>query len=108
MNNELCSGIWDFGSTACIINSIINVSIWFQHIVMFAMLKIDRVLASCLPIGKYPLFSCEIVTVVIVLSWVVSVSVASMVTLLFKCDYEPAVVLCIPELPIGFFITVFR
>ena len=75
---------------------------------MFAMLKIDRVLATCLPIGKYPLISRGIVSVIIVISWVVSVSVASMVTLLFKCDYEPAVVLCIPELPIGFFIAVFR
>ena len=28
-------------------------------------------------------------------------------TALFKSVYEPAVVLCIPELPIGFFITIF-
>ena len=48
-------GRWDFGESLCALNSIINVAFWLQHIVMFAMLKIDRVLASCLPFGKYPL-----------------------------------------------------
>ena len=63
---------------------------------MFAMLKIDRVLASCLPFGKYPIFSVEVVTVIVLLSWVVSFFVAGVVTALFNSSYEPAVVLCIP------------
>ena len=44
-------GQWDFGEAMCMVNSVVNVALWFQHIVMFAMLKIDRVLASCLPYG---------------------------------------------------------
>ena len=78
-----------------------NVSLWLQHIVMFAMLKIDRVLASCLPFGRYPLLSVEIVTAIIISAWVLAFFVAALVTVLFKSSYEPAVVLCIPELPIG-------
>ena len=35
-------GRWDLGEVACSLNAIINVALWFQHIVMFAMLKIDR------------------------------------------------------------------
>jgi hypothetical protein len=100
-------GQWDFGHTICTANSIVNVALWFQHIVMFAMLKIDRVLASCLPFGKYPLLSVEVVTGIIISTWVFSFFVAGLVTSLFKSSYEPAVVLCIPELPIGFFITIF-
>ena len=66
-----------------------------------------RVLASCLPFGKYPLLNVEAITGIIVSIWVFSFFVASLVTVLFKSDYEPAVVLCIPRLPIGFFITIF-
>ena len=79
----------------------------FQHIVMFAMLKIDRVLASCLPYGKYPLLNIKIVLAIIFSTWIFSFFVASLVTAIFKSVYEPAVVLCIPTLPIGFFITIF-
>jgi hypothetical protein len=34
-------GRFDFGDTVCTANAIINVAIWFQHIVMFAMLKVN-------------------------------------------------------------------
>ena len=100
-------GQWDFHDNFCAVNSIVNVALWFQHIVMFAMLKIDRGLASCLPIGKYPLLNVEAVTGLVISTWVLSFCVAGLVTALFKCNYEPAVVLCIPDLPIGFFITIF-
>ncbi|TRY61871.1 hypothetical protein TCAL_08472 [Tigriopus californicus] len=100
-------GIWDFGPAICTANSIINITLWLQHIIMFGMLKVDRVMASCLPIGKYPLLSVEVVTVIIICTWLFSISMASLVSFLFKTSYEPAVVLCIPELPIEFFLTVF-
>ena len=100
-------GQWDFPTTFCAANSIVNVALWFQHIVMFAMLKIDRVLASCLPFGKYPLLNVEAVNGLILATWVFSFFVAALVTVLFQSSYEPAVVLCIPDLPIGFFIAIF-
>ena len=74
---------------------------------MFTLLKVDKIMASTLPIGKYPLLSMPKVTVIIVLSWILSVSVSILVNTIYPCSYEPAVVLCIPILPIGFFITVF-
>ena len=74
---------------------------------MFAMLKIDRVLASCLPFGKYPIFSVEVVSCIVLASWFVSFFIAGTVTAVFNSSYEPAVVLCIPELPVEFFITIF-
>jgi hypothetical protein len=101
-------GKWDFDSAWCTANGIINITLWLQHILMFAMLKVDRVLASFLPIGRYPLFSVEVVTCVIVGTWVFSLSAAATVATVFQPAYEPAVVLCIPDLPIEFFITVFR
>jgi len=39
-------GVWDFGAAMCKANSTVNIALWFQHILMFAMLKIDRVLVS--------------------------------------------------------------
>ena len=100
-------GHWDFGDAMCKANSVVNVALWVQHIVMFAMLKIDRVLASCLPLGKYPLLNVEIVTGTIVSTWILSFFVAGLVTALYDSNYEPAVVLCIPNLPIEFFLAIF-
>ena len=74
---------------------------------MFILLKVDKIMASTLPIGKYLLLSMPKVTVIIVLSWILSVSVSILVNTFYPCSYEPAVVLCILILPIGFFITVF-
>ena len=70
--------------------------------------KTDRVLASCLPFGKYPLLNVEAITGVAVSTWVFSFFVSGLVTALYQSNYEPAVVLCIPDLPIGFFITLLR
>nr|XP_040565037.1 pinopsin-like [Lepeophtheirus salmonis]XP_040565038.1 pinopsin-like [Lepeophtheirus salmonis] len=100
-------GVWDFGSTVCAINSVVNVTVWFQHLALFGMLKIDRVLASCLPIGKYPLLPVKAISILVLISWILSFSIAGLVTGIFHSSYEPAVVLCIPELPIEFFITIF-
>lgn len=100
-------GYWDLNETLCSLNSIVNVAFWLQHIVMFALLKVDRVMASCLPFGKYPLLTVEFVKGIIVSTWILAFFVAGLVTVLFTSSYEPAVVLCIPDLPIGFFITVF-
>ncbi|XP_037086143.1 octopamine receptor-like, partial [Pollicipes pollicipes] len=97
-------GEWTFGEIVCSINSIINVLLWLQHIIMFIMLKIDRVLASCLPIGKYPLFPIHLISFIVMLSWVFSFSVAVFVTTGFNAFFEPAIILCIPKLPSVFFI----
>jgi hypothetical protein len=75
---------------------------------MFGLLKVDRVLASCLPIGRYPLLGVDAVNVVIACSWVLAISVAGAVAGSYNSEYESAVVLCIPELPVGFFIAIFR
>ena len=44
----------------------------------------------------------------VVFCWFGCISVAAIITLFYRCEYEPAVVLCIPDLPIGFFIALFR
>ena len=78
-----------------------------EHIIMFALLKMDKIMAATLPIGKYPLLSADKVTVIVVLTWLLSFSVSILVNSFYPCSYEPAVVLCIPVLPVGFFITMF-
>lgn len=97
-------GEWTFNELVCSINSMINVLLWLQHIIMFIMLKIDRVLASCLPIGKYPLLPIRVIGCIVCFSWVASISVAVLVTLGFDAFFEPAIILCIPKLPSVFFI----
>ena len=74
---------------------------------MFAMLKVDKMMASTLPLGRYPFLSIQKVKVVVILSWIFSFSISAVVNLLYPFSYEPAVVLCIPLLPGGFFIAVF-
>jgi hypothetical protein len=37
------SGKFDFGETLCSANSFVNLSIWLEHIIMFGLLKIDKV-----------------------------------------------------------------
>ena len=103
----LLSGQWDFSSKFFNLNSIINIGIWMEHIIMFALVKVDKILATSLPIGRYLLISVDKVIVIVKLSWLISLSVSILVNSLYPCSYEPAVVLCIPLLPIGFFITVF-
>ena len=45
-------GRWDFGSAVCKANSTLNIALWLQHFIMFALLKVDRSMATCLPIGE--------------------------------------------------------
>ena len=116
-------GQWDFGHSLCKLNSIINIGIWVEHIILFAILKVsshhlkvstqnlwtmfqvDKIFASVLPIGKYPLLSVSAMTVIVRLSWLVSLLVSLSVNAAFPSSYEPAAVLCIPLLPSGFFFT---
>ena len=74
---------------------------------MFAMLKVDKMMASTLPLGRYPVFSIQKVKVIVILSWILSFSISALVNILYPFSYEPAVVLFIPLLPGGFFIAMF-
>ena len=66
--------------------------------------QVDKVLASCLPYGQYPLLPPHTVTVICRLSWLLSFAISITVNTKYSCSYEPAVVLCIPVLPLGFFV----
>ena len=74
---------------------------------MFAMLKVDKIMASTLPLGSYPVLSIQKVKMIVILSWILSFSISALVNILYPFSYEPAVVLCIPLLPGGFFVAVF-
>ena len=39
MSSFAISGQWDFGGAWCKVNSIINIGIWIEHIILFAILK---------------------------------------------------------------------
>ena len=45
-------GYWSLGPHLCYINSFITMVIWMEHMIMFAMLKVDKMLISMLPVGK--------------------------------------------------------
>ena len=66
--------------------------------------KVDKIFASVLPIGRYPL-SVGRISVLVRLSWLLSLAVSLTVNLVYPCSYEPAAVLCIPLLPSAFFFT---
>ena len=68
--------------------------------------KVDKIFASVLPIGRYPL-SVSRISVIVCLSWLVSLTISVAVNLAYPCSYEPAAVLCIPLLPSAFFFTLF-
>ena len=74
---------------------------------MFAMLKVDKMMAATLPLGRYPVLSIQKVKVIVILSWMLSFSISALVNILYPFSYEPAVVLCIPLLPGGFFVVMF-
>ena len=46
------SGHWSLGPHLCYINSFITMVIWMEHMIMFAMLKVDKMLISMLPVGE--------------------------------------------------------
>ncbi|XP_065571262.1 uncharacterized protein LOC136034072 [Artemia franciscana] len=97
---------WDAPSELCRFSSAVNVALWLQHILMFVMLKVDRVLASFLPIGRYPIVSVPACTMIIGGSWLVSASVAASVSSGVGSKFEPSVLLCVPRLPREFGITI--
>ena len=66
--------------------------------------KVDKIFASVLPIGRYPL-SVSSISVIVRLSWLVSLIISVTVNMASPCSYEPAAVLCIPLLPSAFFFT---
>ena len=72
---------------------------------MSIIFQVDKIFASILPIGRYPLFSVSRITVIVRLSWLVSLVISISVNAVYPCSYEPAAVLCIPLLPSGFFYT---
>jgi hypothetical protein len=78
-----------------------------EHMIMFAMLKVDKIMASTLPLGSYPVLSIQKVKMIVILSWILSFSISALLNILYPFSYEQAVVLCIPLLPSGFFIAVF-
>ena len=72
---------------------------------MSIIFQVDKIFASILPIGRYPLLSVSRITVIVRLSWLVSLVISISVNAVYPCSYEPAAVLCIPLLPSGFFYT---
>lgn len=70
----------------------------------FSCSKVDKIFASVLPIGRYPL-SVSRISVIVRLSWLLSLLISVTVNLAYPCTYEPAAVLCIPLLPSAFFFT---
>lgn len=70
----------------------------------FSCSKVDKIFASVLPIGRYPL-SVSRISVIVRLSWLLSLIISVTVNLAYPCTYEPAAVLCIPLLPSAFFFT---
>ena len=93
------TGEWNLSKSVCQTNSITNIAIWSMHIIMFAFLKLDSI-----PGSKYPPISMEKVTTIIFLSWIFAITFSVLINNFYSCSYEPAVLLCIPALPVGFFI----
>ena len=104
---SLFSGQWDFSSSICHTNSMVNLVIWTEHMIIFAMMRLDRMAMMILSPGKYLQISAEKVTLGIILSWILSASISLTLNSLYPSAYEPAAVLCIPVLPSAFFYTFF-
>ena len=51
------SGRWDFSPSFCRLNSIINIGIWMEHLIMFALLKVF-VTTHLIIISLLTLLSC--------------------------------------------------
>ena len=109
LNNRVyfCPGKWEFSSSICNTNSIVNLVIWIEHMIIFAMMRLDKIAMMMLSPGKYLQISSEKVTLGIVLSWILSATISLTLNSLYPSAYEPAVLLCVPVLPSGFFVVVF-
>ena len=97
-------GEWRLTTNMCFVNSFITILIWGQHMIMFALLKVDKLLVSVLAKEKYSLISVFWTRVVILVTWVLSAVLSFCVNSFYVVEYEPAVLLCIPSLPKEFFL----
>nr|CAH0099791.1 unnamed protein product [Daphnia galeata] len=98
-------GRWEGGSNLCHLSSVVNVSLWLQHVFMFLMLKIDRVLAATLPIGRYPICTPRTSQWLVLLAWLLALAIGAGVTSAAGARFEPSLLLCAPGLPQEFGIT---
>ena len=98
-------GQWSLTDNMCFVNSFLTLLIWMEHMIMFALLKVDKVLVSVLPARKYPVMSVFWTRVLVLLTWILSALVSFIINTVYRVEYEPAVLLCIPTLPQPFFLT---
>ncbi|KAI9565434.1 hypothetical protein GHT06_009226 [Daphnia sinensis] len=98
-------GRWEGGPNLCHLSSVVNVSLWLQHVFMFLMLKIDRVLAATLPIGRYPICTPRTSQWLVLLAWLLALAIGAGVTSAAGARFEPSLLLCAPGLPQEFGIT---
>ena len=68
------------------------------------MFHVAQILVSALPIGRYPPLSPRQTGQLVRLTWLAAAAISVTVNTVYPCSYEPAAVLCIPVLPVGFFI----
>lgn len=99
------TGKWEGGERLCHLSSVVNVALWLQHVFMFAMLKIDRVLAATLPIGRYPVCTPRASQWLVLMAWLVALAIGAGVTSVAGARFEPSLLLCAPGLPQEFGIT---
>ena len=97
-------GEWRLTTNMCYVNSFITILIWCQHMIMFAMLKVDKLLMSVLSSARYPVLSVFWTRIIVLLTWVLSAVLSFSVNSFYSVEYEPAVLLCIPTLPQAFFL----
>lgn len=90
-------GEWTLGSTICSMNAVMNAGVCFQHFMLFIMLKIDRALASCLPIGNYPVIPVNYLQLIVLISTVASFSLAITIILEFGSKFHQVILLCTPN-----------
>jgi hypothetical protein len=78
-----------------------------MHLISVALYRCDRVLAVWLPTGRYPVLSVPVLNSILVLTWTVALSGSYLATYVFGHTFQPALALCIPNVPLIFFILVF-
>ncbi|CAG0919672.1 unnamed protein product, partial [Notodromas monacha] len=100
-------GFWMHNEFVCMSSCVAVVAMWLQHILVFSLLKIDQVFAGWLPVGAYPAISADVATFVVLGIWAIAFGSSGLVVSVYGSIFEPAVMLCIPNLPPSFFITVF-
>ncbi|CAL8070016.1 unnamed protein product [Orchesella dallaii] len=100
-------GYWPWGETACTVISTTTACCWTMHLVAVALYRADRVFAVWLPTGKYPVLTPRIVNCLLILVWATALSGSYLATYTFTPTFQPALALCIPNVPLIFFILVF-